>query len=138
MHVKEAMHVGAESIAPDIPVREIAKKMQALDIGAMPVMENDKLIGMITDRDITCRAVADAPDLSKVMARDVMTANVIYCAENEDLGDAAHLMEEKKIRRLPVLNDKNQLVGMLSLGDLSHAASHELAGEVTTSVTGHH
>ncbi len=116
----------------------IAEKMQAFDIGAMPVVDNDRLMGMITDRDITCRAVTNGPDLSKVMARDIMTADVTFCTENEDVEDAAHLMEEKKVRRLPVLDDKDQLVGMLTVGDISHAVSHELSGEVITSVTGHH
>jgi CBS domain-containing protein len=138
MKVKNAMHKGAEWIAPDTPVAQIAKKMKELDVGSLPVGENDRLIGMVTDRDITCRAVANGHDLGKLTARDVMTKGIFYCRDNEELDDALRIMESRKIRRLPVIDEKKRMVGMLSLGDVSHAASHELAGELCAAVSEHH
>jgi CBS domain-containing protein len=138
MKVKNAMHKGAEWIAPDTPVAQIAKKMKELDVGSLPVGENDRLIGMVTDRDITCRAVANGHDVGKLTARDVMTKGIFYCRDNEELDDALRIMESRKIRRLPVIDEKKRMVGMLSLGDVSHAASHELAGELCAAVSEHH
>jgi CBS domain-containing protein len=138
MKVKDAMHKGAEWVEPTTPVSEIAKLMQKLDVGAIPIGENDRLVGMVTDRDIACRGVADSKDCSTLTARDIMSKGIIYCSEAEDLADALRIMEQKKIRRLPVLNENKRMVGMLSLGDISHAASHELAGEVMAAVSAHH
>lgn len=138
MKVKDAMHKGVEWVSPDTPVSKVAALMKKLDVGAVPVGENDRLIGMVTDRDITCRGLANSKDPAKLTARDVMTEGVVYCTEGEDLADAARLMEQKQIRRLPVINDKKRMVGMLSLGDLSHAASRTLTGEVVSAVSAHH
>jgi CBS domain-containing protein len=138
MKVKDAMHKGVEWVAPETPLSEIASKMRELDIGAIPVGENDRLVGMITDRDIACRAVANGKDCSKLKARDVMTKGIVYCSDSEELDDALRIMEQKKIRRLPVINGNKRMVGMLSLGDIAHAASHELSGEVIAAVSAHH
>lgn len=138
MKVKDAMHKGAEWMAPGTPLVEIAKKMHDLDIGCVPIGENDRLIGMVTDRDITCRAVAKGADCTKLTARDVMSKEIVYCRDSENLEDAIRIMEDKKIRRLPVINEKKRLVGMLSLGDVSHALSRELTGEVCAAVSAHH
>ncbi len=138
MKVKKAMHKGAEWVAPDTPIAKIAKRMKDLDVGSIPVGENDRLIGMVTDRDITCRAVANGHDTAKLTARDVMTKGIFYCRDEEDLDDALRIMESKKIRRLPVIDEKKRMVGMLSLGDISHAASRELSGELCAAVSAHH
>lgn len=138
MKVLDAMHTGAEWLAPSTPLKDVAKKMRDLDIGAIPIGENDRLIGMVTDRDITCRAVANGGDHSKLTARDVMTKNVIYCRDTEDLEDAVRIMEQKQIRRLPVINEKKRMVGMLSLGDVSHALPRQSIGEVLAAVSAHH
>ena len=138
MKVKDAMHKGAEWADPTTPVSKIAELMRKLDVGAIPIGENDRLVGMVTDRDIACRGVADSKDCSTLTARDIMSKGIIYCSEAEDLADALRIMEQKKIRRLPVLNENKRMVGMLSLGDISHAASHELAGEVMAAVSAHH
>lgn len=138
MKVKDAMHGGVTWVDPGTPVSEIAKKMRDEDIGAIPVGENDRLIGMVTDRDIACRAVADGRDWSTLTARNVMTNKIIYCRSDEELEDAVRLMESNKIRRLPVINDKKRMVGMLSLGDLSQRAAESLSGEVIRAVSGHH
>ncbi|MEQ1695793.1 MAG: CBS domain-containing protein [Hyphomicrobiaceae bacterium] len=138
MKIKDAMHKGAEWISSDMPVPEIARKMRDLDVGSLPVGENDRLVGMVTDRDIACRGLANGNDCSKMTARDIMTKGIVFCREAEEVDDALRIMEQKKIRRLPVLNDKKRLVGMLSLGDISHSMSHELTGEVVQAVSAHH
>ena len=138
MKVKDAMHRGVEWCAPDTPIREIARLMREKDVGAIPIGENDRLVGMVTDRDITCRGVAKGGNMDKMMARDVMTPGIIYCLEDTEIEDAIHLMEDKQIRRLPVLNKQKRMIGMLSWGDLSHRASHALSGELMEAVAANH
>ncbi len=138
MKVKEAMHKSVEWVSPDTPVAEIARRMRDKDIGAIPIGENDRLVGMVTDRDIACRAVANGRDLAKTSARDVMTKGIVYCRDSEELDDAIRIMEQKKLRRLPVINEKKRMVGMLSLGDVAHSAAHELTGEMVSAVAEHH
>lgn len=112
--------------------------MKDLDVGSLPVGENDRLIGIITDRDIACRGFSDGKNASRLTARDVMSKGIIYCTDSDELKDAIHLMEQKKIRRLPVINEKKRMVGMLTLGDISHAAPRELSGEIIAVVSAHH
>jgi CBS-domain-containing membrane protein len=112
------MHKGVECVSPDTAINAIAKKMRELDFGAIPVATNGNLVGMVTDRDITIRCVADDATMSKIKAKDVMTSGVVYCRDNEDVEDAVRIMEGKQIRRLPVLNEAMQMVGMVSLGDV--------------------
>ncbi len=138
MKVRDAMHAQATWCAPDKALADIAKVMRDEDIGAVPIGENDRLVGMVTDRDIALNGVGRGLDPVKAKASDVMSKGVIYCTENQDLEDAVRLMEDRRIRRLPVINDQKRLVGMLSLGDVSHAGSRELAGELLQSVTAHH
>ena len=138
MKVKDAMHKGVEWVAPSTPVADLARLMQKHDIGAIPIGENDKLIGMVTDRDIVCRSFANGKDVSKLTARDVMTPNVVWCHADEDLDDATRIMETKKIRRLPVIDKDKRMVGMLSLGDISHSAKSKLSSEVLQAVSAHH
>lgn len=138
MKVKDAMHKGVEWVSPETTLAEVAKKMRDLDVGAIPIGKSDKLVGMVTDRDIACRGVAEGKDTSKLKAGDVMTKGIIFCSESEELDDALRIMEQKKIRRLPVIDDKKRMVGMLSLGDISRAASRELTGEVVAAVAEHH
>jgi CBS domain-containing protein len=117
--VKDLMTAHAEWVGADTPVRKVAEKMRDKGIGCLPVGENDKLIGMITDRDITCRAVADGLDLSRAKARDVMSKGVTWCFEDQSDVEATKMMENKNIRHLPVLNRAKRIVGMLSFGDLA-------------------
>ena len=138
MNIEHAMHKGAEWIAPDTPVSTIASLMKKSDVGSLPVGENDRLIGMVTDRDLAIRALADGKDISKLTARDVMTTGIVYCRTDQSLEDAVHLMEEKKIRRLPVIDKDKRLVGMLSLGDISHHGGRELSGELLHEVAAPH
>ena len=136
--VRETMHRGARWIEPDEPLKHAAQMMRDTDIGAVPVGENDRLIGMITDRDITCRGVASNKSLSEMRVRDAMSEGIIYCNTSDDLSNAVHLMEERKIRRLPVIDENKRMVGMLSLGDVSEVASQNLTGEVLKAVSAHH
>ena len=138
MKVKDMMHKGAEYVAPNAKLQAIAKKMRDRDIGAMLVCEDGKTLGMVTDRDIAIRVLANGKDISTIEAKDVMSHNVVFCRDNEEAEDALRIMESKKVRRLPVLNEDGKLVGMVSLGDISHALSHELTGEVTKAVSAHH
>jgi len=138
MKISEAMHRQADWVSADTPISEVAKMMAKDDVGAIPVGKADKLIGMITDRDIALRVVAEGRDPKKTAAEDVMTKGIVYCRTTETVEDAIHLMDQKKIRRLPVIDDNKRLVGMLSLGDVSHAVSRELSGELFHAVADHH
>src|SRR5262245_29100007 len=119
MKVKDVMHKGVDWVDPDTPIAEIAKLMREHDIGAIPIGKDDRLIGMVTDRDIVCKGLAaDDFDPARTTARDVMTQNIHCCRDDDDLAKAVQHMEELKIRRLPVINKSKRLVGMLSLGDI--------------------
>lgn len=138
MNIENAMHKGAQWVLPDTPVCEVAALMRKEDIGSVPVGENDRLVGMITDRDLVLRVLPDGADPKSIKARDVMTKGIVYCRTDQSIEDAIHLMEDRKIRRLPVIDDKKRLVGMLSLGDLSHHVSRELSGELMHAVASPH
>lgn len=138
MKVRDAMHKGVEWVDPTTPVTRLAQLMREHDIGAIPIGENDRLIGMVTDRDIVCRGLAVGKDLKKLTARDVMTKGIVFCREDEEIDDATRTMELKQVRRLPVINGDKRMVGMLSLGDLSNSCDQELTGEVLQAVSSHH
>ena len=138
MEVSKAMHRKAEWASADTPVSEIARMMAKDDIGAVPIGRDDKLVGMLTDRDIALRVVAKGLDPAGTKAETVMTKGIVWARTSETVEDAIHLMDRKKIRRLPVIDDNKRLVGMLSLGDIAHSVSRELSGEVLQAVTDHH
>lgn len=120
MKVKDVMTRGAECISPDASIQEAAQRMKSLDIGPLPVCENDRLVGFITDRDIAVRGVAERCNNRTTTVRDVMTTGIIYCFEDQDIEDAAETMRDRQIRRLVVLNRNNKrLVDIVSLGDLA-------------------
>ena len=137
--VQVAMHKGVEWAGPDTPVIELAKLMRKHDIGAIPIGENDQLIGMVTDRDIVCKGLAeDNFDARRATARDVMTQGIHCCREDDNLAKAIRHMEELRVRRLPVINKSKRMVGILSLGDVSYSASDDLLAECVKSVSAHH
>ena len=138
MKVKEVMHGGATWIGPDTPVTEIAEKMRNEDIGAIPVGENDRLIGMVTDRDIVVRGLSGESDPLQLSARDVMSKPIVWCSANEELDDAVQIMESKQIRRLPVIDENKRMVGMLSLGDVAAKAPPAICSETLRAVSAHH
>ena len=139
MKVKDAMHKGVDWVSPDTPVTELAKLMCEHDIGAIPIGEEDRLIGMVTDRDIVCKGLAqDGFDVVSATARDVMTAGIHCCREDDDLAKAVRHMDALRIRRLPVINKSKRMVGILSLGDVSHSAPGDLVSECAKSISAHH
>ena len=139
MRVKDVMHKGVDWVSPDTPVTELAKLMQAHDVGCIPIGEDDRLIGMVTDRDIVCKGVASKNfDAARATARDVMTPGIHCCREDDDLTKAVHHMETLKVRRLPVINKSKRMVGMISLGDVSHFAPGDFLSECVKSVSAHH
>jgi CBS domain-containing protein len=139
MRVKDVMHKGVDWVSPDTPVTELAKLMRDHDVGAIPIGENDRLVGMVTDRDIVCKGLAhDSFDARHATAREVMTATIHCCREDDDLAKAVRHMEELKVRRLPVINKSKRMVGILSLGDVSHSAPGDLLSECVKSVSAHH
>jgi len=139
MKVKDAMHKGVDWVGPETPVAELAKLMCDHDIGAIPIGEDDKLIGMVTDRDTVCKGLAQASfDARRTTAREVMTTGIHCCREDDDLAKAIRHMEELKVRRLPVINKSRRMIGMLSLGDISNFAPGEMVSKYVRSVSSHH
>ena len=138
MQVREAMHAGVTWVGPETSLSELARKMRDEDIGAIPIGENDRLIGMVTDRDITLRGLADGRSIESLTARDVMTSPIVYCRADEDIGDAIRIMEDQAIRRLPVIDENKRMVGMLALGDIGDFAPRDMSAEVMQAVSAHH
>jgi CBS domain-containing protein len=139
MKVRDAMHKGVDWVSPETPVTELARLMSEHDIGAIPIGENDRLIGMVTDRDIVCKGLAQKNfDADRTTAREVMTPGIHCCRDDDDLAKAVRHMEQLQVRRLPVINKSRRMVGMLSLGDVSQSASGDLLSECVKSVSAHH
>ncbi len=133
MNVNSCMSTDVRITSPSETIRDAAKAMKELDAGILPVGENDRLIGMITDRDIAVRAVADGRG-PETTVREVMSQEVLYCYEDESLDDVARQMRELQVRRMPVLNHDKRLVGIISLGDL--ARSEEDPARTAEALTG--
>jgi CBS domain-containing protein len=134
MRVSEAMTRDVRVASPGQSIREVARMMDEIDAGALPVGENDRLVGMITDRDIALRAVAQGkgPDTP---VREVMSREVKYCYEDEDLEHVAENMGELQVRRLPVVNRDKRLVGIVALGDIARSEDHGTTGQATEQVS---
>jgi CBS domain-containing protein len=137
MLVRELMTQDVECARPNDTLQEAAEKMRDFDIGLLPVCgDNDRLVGMLTDRDITVRAAAEGLDPWTCRTRDVMTPNVIYCMEDQDVAEAAQLMKDNQIRRLVVLDRNKLLVGIVSLGDLAvESGNEQLVGNALEAVS---
>ena len=135
MQVKDAMTTDVELASPTQTIRQAALLMGKTDCGALPVADKDSLVGMITDRDIAIRAVA-AGKGPKTLVRDIMSAEVLYCYEDQDLDEVARNLADVKVRRLPVMNREKRLVGIISLGDLAVETGDELmAGETLEAIS---
>jgi CBS domain-containing protein len=126
MLVKEAMSRNVKTVTPEQSIREAARLMLEIGAGALPVGENDRIVGMITDRDIAVRGVAEGFGPA-ARIREVMSPKVKYCFEDEDIAHIARTMAQQQVRRLPVVNRRKRLVGILSLGDLAISAGTEQA-----------
>jgi CBS domain-containing protein len=136
MQIREVMTSDVETIGANIPLKDAAAKMKELDVGLMPVCDGEKLRGLLTDRDITVRATAEGRDPKKTKVSEIMSADVVFCFEDQDVEDAVSLMEVKQIRRVPILNREKHLVGIISLGDIAvRAGDQKLTGETLREVS---
>jgi CBS domain-containing protein len=133
MKVQDIMTTNVECIPPDATIQEAAERMKSLDVGFLPVCEKDRLIGTVTDRDIVIRGVAENHD-NKTTARKIMTSDVYYCFDGDDIEKCAEHMKDKDVRRMLVLDKNKRLVGVVSLGDISKA-QEETAAETLKDIT---
>lgn len=136
MKLSEIMSSDLAVIQPDDTLQFAAKKMRDRNVGFLPVCDGETLLGVLSDRDITVRALAEGMDPAVMLSRDLMTTPVIYCFEDQDVSEAAKLMAEKQIRRLVILSrDDERVVGVISLGDLARNGSTKLSAEVLRKVS---
>ena len=136
MKIKDVMTRGVQTVRPGQSLQEAAAKMKSLDVGPLPVCENDRLVGIITDRDIVLRAAADGRDLRQTKVREAMTGEVICCTEDDDVKAAASTMKDRQVRRLMVVDGNKKLAGIVSLGDLAVDTSDEkMSGRVLEEVS---
>lgn len=130
MQVKDVMTSGADWTFAHMPLDKAAEQMKDLNVGSLPVCDSDRLVGMITDRDITVRATSLSLDPATTTVAEIMTPVIHFCYDDQSIEEAATLMKEKQIRRLPVLDRNRRLVGIVSLGDLAvQGGDDTLSGE---------
>jgi CBS domain-containing protein len=134
MRVSEAMSRDVRVASPQQRISEAAKIMDEIDAGALPVGENDKLVGMITDRDIAIRAVAQGKG-PETPVREVMTGDIKYCFDDEELDHVSRNMAELQVKRLPVVNRDKRLVGILALGDIAGKAGSRVTGRTVEGIS---
>ena len=127
--IKDVMTAECQWIAPDITAKQAAEMMRDKDFGFLPVGENDRLIGMVTDRDITVRATAAGKDPQVTSVRDIMTPKTYYCYDDQDVEEVCNNMGEIQVRRLPVVNREKRLVGVVSLGNIAQSATRANVGQ---------
>jgi CBS domain-containing protein len=135
MQVQELMSRDVHIAGPGENLLTAARAMARADVGALPVGENDRLIGMITDRDIIVRGLGAGRDPATTSVREVMSGKINYCFEDEDVDQIAHKMAQLQIRRLPVLNRDKRMVGIISLGDISREAQSQVSGHALRGVS---
>lgn len=136
MKLHEVMTRDVEKIHPEDTLQTAAKKMRDRNIGFLPVCDGDRLIGVLSDRDLIVRALADGVNSSAIVGRDLVTSPAIYCFEDQSLDEAAKLMHDNQIRRLVILNrDDKRMVGVISLGDLAINVDDKLSGDVLQSIS---
>lgn len=133
--IKDVMSKNFKFITPETTIQQAAQQMRDGDFGFLPVGENDRLIGMVTDRDIAIRSVAEGQNPAEANVRDVMTPKTYYCFDDQSIEEICENMAEIKVRRLPVVNRDKRLVGVVSLGDVSQAAHRAKSGDVLQEIT---
>jgi CBS domain-containing protein len=129
------MTTGVETVAPGDTIRFAAEKMDALDVGSLPVCDGERLVGMVTDRDLAVRAVASGRDPNRTAVVEAMTPDLVYALEEQGIDDAVELMREHEIRRLPVVDDSHRLVGIVALADLATRTGASIASEALEGVS---
>ncbi len=136
MKLSEIMTREVQILQPDDTLYLAAQKMRDHDIGFLPVCDGESLMGVLSDRDIAIRALADGMDINVMLGRDLMTTPVIYCFDDQDVTEAAKVMGENQVRRLVILGRENQrVVGVISLGDLVRKGITDLSGQVLQKVS---
>lgn len=136
MKLKEIMTRDVEVIRPDETVQAAAQKMRARDIGFLPVCDGERLVGALSDRDITIRATAKGMDPKTTKVKDLVHSDVIWCFDDQNVSEAAKTMQDKQVRRLMVIHrDNKQLVGVVSLGDLATNGTEKMSSKVLQSVS---
>jgi CBS domain-containing protein len=135
MQIKAIMTPEVDLVSPQTSVRAVAQKMRDDDVGAVPVAENGRVVGMVTDRDIVLRAVAEGGDMDSYTARQVMSPDVLYCFDDQSPEEVLRNMKENQVRRLPVVNRDKRLVGMVSLGDLAKHSPAAHTGEALRGIS---
>jgi CBS domain-containing protein len=133
--VKEIMTRETKYVTPQSTIQEAAKLMTAEDIGFLPVGENDRLVGSITDRDIVIRTLSNGRDTKTTTVKDIMTPKCLYCYDSDTVEEAANNMSTNKVRRLAVLNENKRLVGVVTIGDLWTKSSTEDAAKILKTIT---
>jgi CBS domain-containing protein len=134
MQVSQAMTRNVQVASPDQSISDVARIMADCDIGSLPVGDHDRLVGMITDRDIAVRAVAKGRS-SDTKVREVMSSDIMYCFEDEEISDVAHNIGDIQVHRLPVLNRDKRLVGIVSLADIARSEGSGVAGEAIQGIS---
>lgn len=135
MEIKDMMTSEVFSVEPHVSIAEASLLMRDKDIGSLPVIENDKLLGILTDRDVVTRAASQGKDLQSTPVQQIMSSEVITCKEEESTEQAASKMSKHQIRRLPIVNDAYKVSGIVSLGDLSVRGSAESAGDALNKIS---
>jgi CBS domain-containing protein len=135
MLIKDIMTRGVETVSPQTTLQEAAARMKTLDVGPLPVCDGDRIEGMVTDRDIVVRGIAEGRDPRTTRVSDVMTRDVVTCSESDDVKVAARTMKEKQIRRLLVVDDKLKVSGIVSLGDVAVEGDDKMSGDVLEKVS---
>lgn len=136
MKVKEIMTKEVDILHPDNSWKEAAQKMRVRNVGFLPVFDGDRLVGVLTDRDIVLRSTAEGTNPNRSIGRDWITSPVVYCFEDQDVEEAAKLMEEHQIRRVAVMSrDGERLVGVVSLGDIATNGTRETSAQVLEKVS---
>jgi len=129
MQVRDVMSTPVDLIDPSTSLSQAAHIMRDDDVGAIPIGENDRLVGMLTDRDIVIRGLAEDKEAKTTQVRDVMSSGVLYCFDDQPVEEAATLMSEQQVRRLAVVNRDKRLVGIVSLGDVWTKGSSDIAAD---------
>jgi len=137
MKVAQIMNTDVFLTAPNRSIREAAETMQRMDVGSLPVGDGDRLIGMVTDRDIVIRAIAKGMN-ADTPVREVMTQEIRYCFDDQEVDDVARNMADLQVRRLPVINRDKRLVGFVSLADFAHGADNGATEELVRGVATPH
>jgi CBS domain-containing protein len=125
MKIKEIMSKNVQIVAPDTLLYEVAKNMKQNDCGSILVAKDDRLLGIITDRDLALRCVAESHHPAETTAETVMTAEILYCRDTDEFEDVALNMTKNKVRRMPVLDKDKRLIGIISLGDMASHSTEE-------------